>query len=237
MLLSFEDKRKQLNKKVVAQYLSLYTENTHLKKAMVTITPSDGKLLTILGMRKKFFKKLGKTKIQKKNQDLSIKYFSVIEWTKTSQPHLHIQLFYTNIEPIKKAFNFVVDSDNTIANKISYNNSKKSNVKFNYVIKDYLYSRFDISREHYKADTIQSYKRQGVSIRYITSSRKQITNDIVRYLLRTLNFTTKDKYQEILNLIDSGKIQINKSIDTPILGNNVIKEYVNIGIYEVIIFY
>ena len=103
------------------------------------------------------------------------------------------------------------------------------------MIKDYLYSRFDISREHYKADTIQSYKRQGVSIRYITSSRKQITNDIVRYLLRTLNFTTKDKYQEILNLIDNGDIQINKNIEYPIL-KGVIKSYVNISKYEVIIF-
>lgn len=235
MKLSFEEKKKQANRKTVAQYLSLYTENNHLKKSMVTLTPPDGKLLTLLNMREKFFIKLGKTKLLKKTGDKSIKYFSSIEWTKHSQPHLHIQFFYTNFIPIKKAFDYIVNKDNILSNHILHGNSSK--VKYNYVIKEYFISNFDIDREHYKADTIARYKYQGVTVKFKTSSRKKINNKITTYLLRTLTFKTKDKYKEILTLLNNGKIQINKGVEYPNLNNNTVKSWVNIGLYEVIIFY
>jgi hypothetical protein len=62
----------------VAQYLALYTENTHLKKCLITLTPEDGKIATTLQMRKEFFKKLNRYKMRFKDETLqekSIKKF------------------------------------------------------------------------------------------------------------------------------------------------------------------
>lgn len=195
---NFIDKIKSNNKKVIAQYLALYTECISLKKCLVTLTPHDGKLSTTLEIRREFFKKLNTYKRTKTDGDLSIKYFSNIEFTKTSQPHLHIQLFYTNKVPIEKAYKAMTCSNyqNTQANNINYANDNEKT--FNYVIKDYM--EFDLQREQFK------HHFKGVN--FTTSSQKSISNSIVKYLFKALSFKTKNRYKEILEMIEKGLIVI-----------------------------
>lgn len=191
--------RSKHNKRVIAKYLALYTENMHLNKCLVTLTPSDSKLTTTLDLRRNFIKKLNRYKHNIKNGDLTIKYFSNIEFTKNCVSHLHIQLFYTNIIPIKKAYSAMVNHliGNTSQNSLSVADNHR--LIFNYIIKDYMNT--DLALEKFK------YTR---SIKYISSSQKTLSNNIVKYLINVLIFTSKNKYKQILNLISNNKIKIIK---------------------------
>lgn len=141
--LIFLKKRFKYNRRIIAQYLALYTENTHLKKCLITLTPHDCKLSTALNMRRDFFKKLNRYKLNKKDGDKTIKYFSNVEFNQHYQTHMHIQVFYTNIKPIKKAFDFVTKK-NTQANSIEIANNHK--LIFDYVIKDYRNTNLALER-------------------------------------------------------------------------------------------
>lgn len=197
---NFIDKIKSNNKKVIAQYLALYTENSHLKKCLITLTPYDGKLSTVLKIRREFFKLLNRYKRNKNNGDLSIKYFSNIEFTKTSQPHLHIQLFYSNLNPIKKAYeavlckNYKNDQSNSLC--LAKDNSKN----FNYVIKDYI--NFDLQ--------LEQFKHHFRNVNFTTSSQKSISNSIVKYIYKNYKFKTKNRYKEILSAILNETIIISR---------------------------
>ena len=197
---NFIDKIKKNNKKVIAQYLALYTECISLRKCMITLTPPDGKLSTLLDIRRFFFKKLNAYKRQKSNLDLGIKYYSNIEYTKLSSPHLHIQLFYTNKNVIEKAYNKTISSLGLNVH-INHKDYAKDNSKsFNYVIKDYM--KFDLQRELFK------HKFRGVN--FITSSQKRVSNGVIKYLFKELKFKTKNRYKEILEMIDKELIVISK---------------------------
>ncbi|MBT5492053.1 MAG: hypothetical protein HN887_06875 [Campylobacteraceae bacterium] len=197
--IDFITNAKRKNKRIVAQYLALYTECSHLKKCLVTFTPADGRLSTLIEIRQDFFKLLNRYKRNKKDGDLTIKYFSNIEFTKTSQPHIHIQLFFTNKAPIIKVFESVVciEYDNTHTNSLSFANDNSK--IFTYTIKNYL--NFDLQ--------LEKLKYHFKDLKYITSSQKSISNTMVKYLFRTVKFKTKNnRYKEILNHISNGTIVI-----------------------------
>ena len=217
----FLAKRSKYNRRIVAQYLALYTENSHLKKCMITLTPKDGLISTTLKMRKDFFKKLNRYKKNKKDGDTTIKYFSNVEFNEHYQSHLHIQIFYTSLKPIKKAFDSMINfiNDNTNANTIEI--AKNHKLIFNYVIKDY--RNTNLALERLKATK---------TIQYITSSRKAITNKIIRYLFRTLDFKSKNGYNEILELIEQKKIEIIKGFVRNKPKNSIFEK---IDLYTVIV--
>ena len=198
---NFIDKIKSNNKKVIAQYLALYTENAHLKKCLITFTPFDGKLSTVLKIRREFFKLLNRYKRNKNNGDLGIKYFSNIEFTKTSQPHLHIQLFYSNLNPIKKAYEAVLCKNykNDQSNSLSL--AKDNSKNFNYVIKDYI--NFDLQ--------LEQFKHHFRNVNFTTSSQKSISNSIVKYIYKNYKFKTRNRYKEILSAILNETIIISKN--------------------------
>lgn len=218
----FLNKRKKYNKRIVAQYLALYTENTDLKKCLITLTPRDGKMSTTLQLRKIFFKKLNRYKMNKKDGDKTIKYFSNIEFNGNFQTHLHIQLFYTNLKPIKKAFDYILNLKNSNPNSNSLEIAKNHKLKFNYVIKDYRNTSLALEK-------LKSTRK----IQYVTSSRKAITNKIIRYLFRTLTFKTKNKYNEILKLIENKEIEIIKGFTRNKPKNSIIEK---IDLYTIIIY-
>jgi len=88
--IDFLNKRKKYNKRIVAKYLALYTENSHKKKCLITLTPKDGKLQTTVKLRQEFLKKLNRYKNNLKDGDKSIQYFCNIEFTPMCIPHLHM---------------------------------------------------------------------------------------------------------------------------------------------------
>jgi hypothetical protein len=200
--INFINRAKATNKKIVAQYLALYTECIDLKKCMITLTPPDSKLSTLLDIRRFFFKKLNAYKRSKVYGDMSIKYFSNIEFTKLSSPHLHIQLYYTKKDSIEKAYKSITSSNyqNSHANNITY--AQDNSKSFNYVIKDYM--EFDLQREQFK------HKFKGIN--FTSSSHKSISNGVIKYLFKTLTFKTKNRYKEILFMIQKGLIVISNKL-------------------------
>jgi len=194
----YEEKCIKKNKRIVAKYLALCTECSHMKKCMVTLTPYDGKLSTLIKIRQEFFKTLNKVKRYKKNPDLSIKYFSNIEFTKSRIPHIHIQLFYTNKIPIVKTYERMLCKGfiNNQSNSLSF--AKKNDTNFQYVIKDYL--TYD--------EKLEKHKSKHKNINYYSCSNKSVSNPVVKYLYRQLKFKTYNKYKEILEQIHQGLVVI-----------------------------
>ena len=198
--INFINRTKATNKRIVAQYFALYTENSHLNKCLVTFTPADGRLSTLIKIRQEFFKLLNRYKRHPKEGDMTIKYFSNIEFTSKSIPHMHIQLFFTKRNPIKKAYQMMTSSDyqNTHTNSLSFAINNK--LLFTYAIKDYLTFDYDLEK----------FKHHFKGVNFITSSQKSISNSIVRYLFNNLEFKTKNRYKEILKMIQIGLIVISK---------------------------
>lgn len=237
---NFIDRLYKKNRRVIAQYLALYTECVSMKKIMITFTPNDKAMNTLIKMRKIFFTKLNRYK-RNKNGDLTIKYFSNIEFTSSGVPHIHIQLFYSiSKTPIEKAYKYLVNSNlkNTDKNSISY--AKDDTQDFDYVIKDYKYFNYNLEL------TKRTYK----DIKFITSSQKTISNKVVRFLLNQLTFKTKNKYKEILDLIQNGLICILKNINKNKKEKSIVNTHlqrfkfnkkigvfkVEIGIYKIYLF-
>jgi hypothetical protein len=225
--INFINRIKSNNKKVVAQYFALYTENSHLKKCLITFTPADGRLSTLIKIRQEFFKLLNRYKRHPKEGDMTIKYFSSIEFTSKSIPHIHIQLFFTNPEPIKKAYQLMTSSDyqNTHTNSLSFAVNNK--LLFTYAIKDYLTFDYDLEK----------FKHHFKGVNFITSSQKLISNSIVRYLFNNLSFKTKNRYKEILEMIQKGLIVISKDkIDISKIKNKRVKFKSKIGVSYIYVF-
>ena len=79
--------------------------------------------------------------------------------------------------------------------------AKDHSKSFNYVIKDYM--EFDLQRELFK------HKFRGVN--FITSSQKRLSNGVIKYLLKELKFKSKNRYKEILEMLDKKLIIISKN--------------------------
>jgi len=199
----FEDfilNKKSKNRRIVASCIGVIKECKGMRKCMITFTPRDGKSSTIKKLRTQFFEILSNKK-SNKNGDKSIKYISNIEFSKKNNiPHIHIVIFFKNEQPIINAYNELLKKNNM--------NKKSNDIKFEkdglkihplYIIKDYRY--FNLELEVYKHSYFKNF-------RFFSSSRKSIPRNIILYLYKELKFKTKDKYEEILELIDKKQIII-----------------------------
>lgn len=90
------------------------------------------------------------------------------------------------------------DYQNTHTNSLSFAVNNK--LLFTYAIKDYLTFDYDLEK----------FKHHFKGVNFITSSQKSISNSIVRYLFNNLSFKTKNRYKEILQMIQKGLIVISK---------------------------
>lgn len=200
---NFIQKTKSNNRVTVAKYNALYDECEHLKKCMITLTPHDSKMSTLLEIRKEFARLIKRNKVRKKNGDSTLKYFTNIEFTKSLIPHIHIQLFFTNKTPILDAYNEMVSYcyNNTETNSISF--AKNNKLRYTYVIKDYFTSNFDLNLEKWKA----YYK----NVKFYTSTKKSISNKITKYLYTQINeCEDKHRYEQILESVSKGLVRIEK---------------------------
>lgn len=222
----FEDfilNKKSKNRRIVASCIGVIKECKGMRKCMITFTPRDGKFSTIKKLRTQFFEILSNKK-SNKNGDKSIKYISNIEFSKKNNiPHIHIVIFFKNEQPIINAYNELLKKNNM--------NKKSNDIKFEkdghkvypiYIIKDYRY--FNLKLEVYKHSYFKNF-------RFFSSSRKSIPRNIILYLYKELKFKTKDKYGEILDLIDKKQIIIStdknlkyKFSKTLLISEKLIKE-------------
>jgi len=233
----YKNRKRQLGK-----YFALWSESGHLKKFMITLSPSTNTLDATIELRKNFFDKLNNKKHYKK---FEVAYFSAVEIGRNKNPpsknaqiteetrerlkqqnyHLHIQIL-TNMK----------ESDlQTVINRIDPNLyyfykitiPKVKGVKYDYVVKDIKTIDWELQ---YKLKTQHKSK-----ILY-TSSRKELANYIITKLWNFMKTQYKDKwnnigdkYSFVLNLKKSGDLLLgNTSISSGSLsGGNI-----NLNIYD-----
>jgi hypothetical protein len=238
--------RKSIYKKnttILATYYALYAENKHLDKALLTITIGDENIANMKTLRKKFIAKLNSVLRKKAYKDSKLAYFTNIEFGADQgnlsmgllkfNPHLHIQFFYEDIGPITEAVEYI---ENTYKlNNCCLTLPEKSNeeVNFDYVVKEYKYKRFNPDLELNK-------KKYSYGKALHTSSRKSITNYLIKYLYSYLSqhlsthwnkLKSYERYEYILANIKDGYIHITTKLNRPSYKYKLIKNsavYVNL---------
>ncbi|RLA82264.1 MAG: hypothetical protein DRG78_07665 [Epsilonproteobacteria bacterium] len=216
----------------------MYAENKDKKKALITITAGDESVSTLKKYKAELFKKIYSILRKKKYQNQTIKYFSNIELgddkgrlTRFFNPHLHIQFFFDNIEPIKEALTYLEQKHKLSNTDIT--TPKKKDVNFDYVVKEYKRKNYNAGYELRKK---QIYYKQAL----YSSSRKSIPNYVIRYLYKQLstnkiekwnNLQNYERYEFILNQILENNIIIATKEDKPSLEYKVVKNtaiYINL---------
>jgi len=168
------------NIRAVAIYNSLFYENRNKQKALITITLGDERLTSLFKFRRDFVAEIRKILKRVAFKGQKVAYFSNIELgasngelNKQFNPHIHFQFFYDSIEPIELALK-EIEKNYTFSNKdIQTANKKKAYM--GYIIKDYLADNYNESFEVRK-------KQIGMKMPLYTSSRKSISNYVIRYI-------------------------------------------------------
>ena len=206
--------RVRKNITTLAIYNALFYDNRHREKALVSITIGDEKLISLFELRKYMMNKLKSIMKKKAYKNQTIAYFTNIEFgadkgeLKEFNPHIHMQFFYDDFEPIQETMAFVeekFDVKNT-----DVNIAEKKDAYFGYVVKDYVIANYD---EKYELNK----KEQGKGMPFYTASRKAISNYVIKYIYgylakaipvkwRALEYNKR--YEYILELIKSGHIQV-----------------------------
>ncbi len=220
------------NLTTVAIYNALFYENRNRKKALITITLEDEQLTSLFQLRREFIAEIRKLLKRIAYKGQKVAYFTNIELgaskgelNKQFNPHIHFQFYYDDFKPIAKALEVIENSfdisnqDTQIANK--------SSAYMGYVIKDYLACNFDAEFESRK-------KRLGMKKPLYTSSRKSISNYVIRYIYNYYKknafymwraLPSSKRYELILKHIKQGKIQIEPLSDVVPSGFTVVKNY------------
>ena len=214
MTINRED-RERKNITTVAIYNALFYDNRKKQKALLSITLGDEKLTSLFKLRKEFIGEIRRLLKWAMYKGEKIAYFTNIEFGKSKgelnqqfNPHIHFQFFYDNFEPIKKVLALIEE-------KFEFKNSdiqeaNNLDAYFGYIVKDYFLDNYDETLEENKM-------RLGMKKPLYTSSRKEISGYIIRYIynfyktnmfLIWKSITKKERYKFILENIRDGKILI-----------------------------
>jgi len=219
--------RKRGNLRTAAIYNVLFAENRHRQKALVTITLEDQKLTSLFKLRKALTYKINKILERVRFKGQNIAYFTNIELgmdkgalTSKFNPHIHIQYFFDDYEPIKLALT-------TIEAKFNFKNidvqqANEEDAYFGYVIKDYIEANFDEEREINKV-ALGMKKPFYTNSRSRSLERKNIPNYIIRYIYSYYKIhayyqvwkpiLSNERYQFILDNIRDSQIIIKPSTE------------------------
>lgn len=229
---------KKNRKRQLGKYFAMWAENGHLKKYMVTLSPSTNTLDATIKLRQNFFKKLNDAKKGHK-----VAYFSVIEIGLNKNPpsnsaqltqqtrmnlmqknfHIHIQIL-TDMKKsdLETVINQKINTNLCTFKKISI--PKKQGRTYDYVVKD-------IKNTYWKLQYI--IKTQHKNKILYTSSRKEFANYMITKLWDFMKKQYKnkwnqigDKYSFILNLKKNGDLHLSNT------GSNL--SGVNLSLYDVI---
>jgi len=216
----------------VASYNALFYENKHRQKALISFTLGDEKLNSLFKLRKELLSEIRKTMKRVVYKGEKIAYFSNIELgaskgelTTEFNPHIHFQFFYENYEPIKKALAII--EEKFVFNNFDVQTSENNEAYLGYIIKDYLESKYDENLERNK-------KQLGGRKKFHTSSRKSLSNYVIRYIYNFYKnnncykwnkLKARKRYEFILNNIKNGKIIIKSLNEKTTAKFKVVKNY------------
>lgn len=218
---------KRKNKNIAAKFFALSVENVDNKKCMITFTANDETYTSTKVIRNAFIAKVVSIMKRKQYSQNAFNYFANIEFGKDPygnfNPHLHIQCFYDEIAPLQEAFDHIIDKYQLDGSKCDLSIADNNEIRFNYVIKDYLSHNFNLELEEMKENI---YKGKSMH----SSSRKEIPNYMIRPLYSILSMlpgwkTAKDKYTFILGLLNQGILSVKKISNTFKKGYRRIKNW------------
>lgn len=195
------------NNTAVAKYFALYAENADKAKCMITFTANKKTIKANTIIKDAFIEKVRSILTRKRYARCHFKYFVTLELgERYDNPHVHIQVFYDNILPVKEAYEYIIQKYGLESNNCDLSEAKKTEISFTYIIKNYYSSNFDEKLEEIKYTT---YK----NIAMYSCSQKSIPNYVIRSLYKNLSqyenwAKHNDKYAYILKLIEYGKIKI-----------------------------
>ena len=216
------------NTTILATYYALYSENKHLNKVLLTFTIGTESITDIRNLRREFIKKLNSLLRKKAYTGQKLAYFSNIEFGEDKgnllsgklfkfNPHLHIQFFYEDIRPIEEAMQYIENMYKLSNSDITLPTEDNKNIFYDYIVKDYKYKNFSHTLELNKKKF--SYKKA-----LHTSSRKQVSNYIIKFLYKYLSkhiskiwnqLKSFERYEFILLHIGLSNILISTKKDRP----------------------
>jgi len=212
------ESRKRKNRITVATYNSLFADNKDKQKSLITITLGDEKLTSLFNLRRELISEIRKILRRVKYLDTKFAYFTNIELgfdkgnlSKQFNPHLHVQVYYTNYHPIKLALSVIEKKYHFKNFDIQHANEKDA--YFGYVIKDYVEKNFDATLEENKM-------LLGMKQQFYTKSRKEIPDYVIRYIYHYYKInayqvwkplSNREHYQFILDNIRDSIIIIKPS--------------------------
>lgn len=223
--------KKRKNRAIVAKYLALFFDNTDKKKCLVTFTGNDqthsGAYKNINAIKTAFIDKTKSILKRKAYQGSSFSFFAVMESGKDYQqyfnPHLHIQCYYEHITAIQEAFDFVIKKFGLDRSKCDISIADKQDATFNYIVKTFLSSNFNMDYEYFKTSLARKKPMYW-------SSHKATPNYLIKKLYTLLSKlpiwkAAKDKYELIATLINNGSLMLKKINSSAIKGFKRVKRW------------
>lgn len=155
-------------------------------------------------------------------------YFSNIEFG--SDPidnpniHAHIQCFIDSLQPLKDAFDYVIEKFGLDSSKCDLSIANNHELDFTYVIKNYLSENFDEEFEEMKDEL---YRGEAMC----SSSQKEIPNYLIKRLYALLSrlpewAAIRNKYAYIIDLAGKGIVSIKKVSDGMYDGYKKLKKWI-----------
>lgn len=110
--------------------------------------------------------------------------------TKQFNPHLHFQFFYDDFTPIDIALEYLDELYNFP--NLDVEEAKELNAYFGYIVKDYVIDNYD---EELEKNKIALAMKKPL----YTSSRKAISNYVIKFIYSYLNKHMRDKWKQLEN--------------------------------------
>ena len=206
-------------KKIIAKYLGMWTDAGHLSKFLVTLSPTENSIDSVIELRKDFLKKI-KAVAHYKNEQ--IYYFSSIELGMNKTPisdkseefemdraiydkfnnHIHLQLITTlTKEDIQKVMN-KLSSIKCIFKTLSV--PKVENIQYDYIIKDIKTINWELQyhiKKECKGKTLYTCSHKSIQNFLITKIWNYFKN---RYPVQWKDI--KNRYKFLLDLKESNDV-------------------------------
>ena len=220
------------NLSILAIYNALFYDNRKKNKALVSITLEDEKLNSLFELRRSLIGEIRKTLRRVAYKGENIAYFTNIELgasngelNKQFNPHIHFQFFYESFEPIKQALRIIEEQFEF--NNLDTQKANEQDAYFGYIVKDYVLKNYNEELEANK-------KSLGMKKPLYTSSRKAISNYVIRYIYSYYKkhdyknwskLVPSERYKFILENIRDGKIQIKPLSEKAPARFQIVKNY------------
>lgn len=133
------------------------------------------------------------------NSKADIYFFSNIEiGGELSNPHLHTQLWFTDIEAVRAIYDKVIEKFGLVEKRCSLSIPQQNHQFYNYVIKDYSKDLNDNDLWNLEQTKKRMRKQLGFKLRFYSKSKSKYTKKAYRYFYRAFGILrgVADKFMD-----------------------------------------